>query len=60
MKEKILNWYQTEIQKDNQDLNREKNEFIKKIKKIKKDELINQAPKKLTLWERIKKVLTST
>lgn len=60
MKEKILNWYQTEIQKDNQDLKREKDEFIKKIKKIKKDELINQTPKKLTLWERIKKVLTST
>jgi hypothetical protein len=60
MKEKILNWYQTEIQKDNQDLKREKDEFIKKIKKIKKDELINQTPKKLTLWERIKKVLTNT
>ena len=60
MNEKILNWYQTEIQKDNQDLKREKDEFIKKIKKIKKDELINQTPKKLTLWERIKKVLTNT
>jgi hypothetical protein len=41
-------------------LKREKDEFIKKIKKIKKDELINQTPKKLTLWERIKKVLTNT
>lgn len=60
MKQKILNWYNNEILKDKQDLDNEKNDFIKKIKKIDKKTVINEKPKKLTLWERIRKVLTNT
>lgn len=60
MKQKILNWYNNEILKDRQDLDNEKNDFIKKIKKIDKKTVINEKPKKLTLWERIRKVLTNT
>ena len=60
MKQKILNWYNNEILKYKQDLDNEKNDFIKKIKKIDKKTVINEKPKKLTLWERIRKVLTNT
>ena len=57
MKQKILNWYSNETKKDKQELDIEKNEFIRKIKGMKKDEIVNQKPKKITLWERIRKVL---
>jgi hypothetical protein len=57
MKQKTLNWYSNEKKKDNKELDIEKNEFIRKIKGINKDEIINQKPKKITLWERIRKVL---
>lgn len=60
MKQKILNWYNNETKKDNIELNSEKNDFIKKIKGIDKNEIVNQKPKKLTLWERIRKVLINT
>jgi len=59
MKQKILNWYSNETKKDKQELDIEKNEFIRKIKGMKKDEIVNQKPKKITLWERIRKVLTN-
>jgi hypothetical protein len=59
MKQKILNWYSNETKKDKQELDTEKDEFIRKIKGMKKDEIVNQKPKKITLWERIRKVLTS-
>ena len=59
MKQKILNWYNNETKKDKQELNVEKNEFIRKIKGMNKDEIVNQKPKKITLWERIRKVLTN-
>jgi len=38
-------------------LNMEKNQLINQIKKIKKEEILPPKPKKLTLWQRIKKVL---
>jgi hypothetical protein len=57
MKQKILNWYNNETKRDKQELDIEKNEFIRKIKGMKKDEIVNQKPKKITLWERIRKVL---
>jgi hypothetical protein len=57
MKQKILNWYNNETKKDKQELDIEKNEFIRKIKGMNKDEIVNQKPKKITLWERIRKVL---
>lgn len=39
-----------------QDLDREKEDFVKTFKQFKKDDLFPK-PKKLTLWQRIKKVL---
>lgn len=60
MKQKILNWYNNETKKDSIELHTEKNDFIKKIKGIDKNEIVNQKPKKLTLWERIRKVLINT
>ncbi len=43
--------------KDFIDLETEKEKFIKEITKHKKEDIIPKPPKKLTLWERIKKVL---
>ena len=56
-KEKLSNWYQNEITKDNQDLDREKNDFIKKLKSIKKENLFKEKIEKPTLWVRLKKAL---
>ena len=46
MKQKILNWYNNETKKDSIELHTEKNDFIKKIKGIDKNEIVNQKPKK--------------
>jgi hypothetical protein len=43
--------------KDFIELESEKEKFIKEITKYKKEDIIPKPPKKLTLWERIKKVL---
>lgn len=51
-----LEWLEKEKQKDEIILNREKLQMINEIKKIKKDEIFPIKPK-LTLWQRIKKVL---
>jgi hypothetical protein len=49
----------SEIEKDMIDLENEKRKFIEQIKKVKKEEIIKpKEEKKLTLWNRIKKVLT--
>ena len=57
--EKVLNWYSQEINKDKKELDKIKNDFIKDIKNIKKDTIFKEVvTKKLTLWGRIKKVLT--
>jgi hypothetical protein len=42
--------------KDKIDLEHEKSKFLKEIKNVKKEDLFPVA-KKLTLWQRIKKVL---
>lgn len=48
----------SEFEKDMVDLILEKNRFIKEIKKIKKEDIIPVRKEiKLTLWQRIKKVL---
>ncbi len=52
-----LDWLEREKQKDELMLNVEKNQLISQIKKIKKEEVLPPKPKKLTLWQRIKKVL---
>jgi hypothetical protein len=57
--EKLQNWYDSEIEKDNVILEKEKLEFIEEIKKMKKEDILPKNPEKekLTLWKRIKKVL---
>lgn len=52
-----IQWLQNEARKDEEDLEREKLEFISEIKKLNKESLIPVKPKKLTLWQRIKMVL---
>ena len=54
--ENTLNWYKSEIKKDEQELNKAKMMFISELKAIKKEDIIKQ-PEKLTLWMRIKRVL---
>ena len=57
-KETQMKWLMNEIKKDQEALEREKLEFIKKIKNLKKENIIPDKPKKLTLWQRIKMILT--
>jgi hypothetical protein len=54
--EQALDWLKSEIEKDKVDLENDKLKLIKSIKSVSKTEII--APKKkLTLWQKIKKVL---
>jgi hypothetical protein len=52
-------WLRNEFEKDKKDLENEKNKFLDEIKKYKKEDIIpiKKVSEKLTLWERIKKVL---
>jgi hypothetical protein len=50
-------WLDKEINKDIIELNKEKLNLITEIKKLKKEDILPQPPKKLTIWQRIKKVL---
>ena len=50
-----LDWLEREKEKDELMVNREKNQLISQIKKIKKEDVLPPKPKKLTLWQ--KKVL---
>ena len=54
--ENQMEWLQNEIKRDVEDLNRQKLEFIEKIKGINKTYVI-PVKKKITIWERIKTVL---
>ena len=54
--EQALDWLKSEIEKDKFELEREKKDLIKSIKSINKEEII-QPKIKLTLWQKIKKVL---
>ena len=57
-KSEQLNWLKSEIDKDDKQLLKEKEDFIKNIKKIRKDEIVKEQPKqKLSIWQRIIKVL---
>ena len=56
--EGMQQWLNSEIEKDQVDLINEKNRFINQIKKIKKEDIIPvQEEIKLTIWQKIKKVL---
>lgn len=60
--ENQVDWLKSEIEKDKIELDREKNRFIQQIKKINKEELLPKPVevKKLTLWQRILKVITKS
>jgi predicted nucleic acid-binding Zn-ribbon protein len=55
--ESEIDWLKNEIERDSKDLNFEKNNFINKIKELKKEDILPKKPKKLTLWEKLKKIL---
>lgn len=54
-----LKWLETQIKKDKSELETEKLNLIRNIKKLKKEDIIPKVdiPKKLTLWQKIKRVL---
>jgi hypothetical protein len=52
-----LEWLQNEIINDKIILDQEKLKLIDNIKKLKKEDILPKPPEKLTLWQRIKKVL---
>ena len=54
---KHLTWLNRETEKDRLDLEREKNNLINQLRNIKKDDILLKKNKKLTLWEKLKKVL---
>lgn len=54
--QKMLNWLNSEKSKDLKDLEIQKKLFAEELKKIKKDNLFPK-PKKLTLWQKIKKIV---
>jgi hypothetical protein len=56
-KTKMISWLNTEKLKDKVDLEKDKSEIIKNIKQLKKEEIFDNKIKKLTLWQKLKKVL---
>jgi hypothetical protein len=58
-KSEQIKWLVSEINKDNLELEHQKNQLINQIKKTKKEEIVKPKlePKKLTIWQRIRKVL---
>jgi len=54
---KLLSWLESEKQKDNNELKQEKQNIINQIKGLSKIDILPKKPKKLTLWQRIKRVL---
>jgi hypothetical protein len=55
--ENQMEWLQNEVKKDQENLEREKLNFIQQIKKLKKEELLPIKKEKISLWQRIKTVL---
>lgn len=51
--QKILQWLNSEKEKDKKELEKEKQNLINQIKKFKKDDFFPK-PKKLSLWQKIK------
>lgn len=54
--QRLLNWYHQSLKTDKIDLDNAKNITIKEITGITKQDIFKQ-PKKLTLWQKIKKIL---
>ena len=55
-KEKNIEWLKNEILLDQQQLEREKKQFIQQIKNFKREEILPKEEKQ-TLWKRFKKVI---
>ena len=54
--ERMMNWLQESLKKDEIDIEKDKMNFINEIKKFKKEDILPK-PKKKTLWQKIRKVL---
>ncbi len=54
--EKMLQLFKQSLEKDKIDIEKDKMNFISEIKKYKKEDII-PVPKKITLWQKIRKVL---
>lgn len=54
---KHLQWFQSEVQKDQNELKVDKEKFIKSLEGLTKKDILPQKVKKLTIWQRIMKVL---
>ena len=54
-----LKWLETQMKNDEIELQREKEKVIEKIKLLKKEDILPKVDevKKLTLWQKIKRVL---
>ena len=57
--EQAVTWLKSEIEKDKKSLELEKKKLIDSLKEFKKEEII-KTEEKLTLWKRIKKVMTGS
>jgi len=55
--QKILDWYQKEIEKDKIEIDNNKKKFINSIKSVDKEKIFENKVKKISLWRRIMKVL---
>jgi hypothetical protein len=53
----ILNWLDKEKKKDKIQLEKSKNDFISQIKSINKEDIFKVEEVKLTLWQKIRKVI---
>jgi hypothetical protein len=53
----ILAWYEAQTKKDELSILKVKEEFINSIKKVRKEDIVNTTPKKLTLWQKITRIL---
>ena len=54
--QQILNWFNSEKQKDQRELDRNKDKLVKEINKLKKEDIF-PVPEKLTLWKKLKILL---
>jgi|694.fasta_scaffold00190_54 hypothetical protein len=52
-----IDWLKSEIEKDKNDLDIEKHNLIAEIKKLKKEDILPKKPEKLSVWEKMKKIL---
>jgi len=55
-KEQAVDWLKNEVEKDQKELEIEKNKIISSIKELSKKDIFKDK-EKLTLWKKIKKVL---